>query len=442
MRLKNISPDVKSIIQIGMVLIGIFYSAILLASPVFNITTPNKSYVTSPGGVVYIPYTVTNNSGINMSSMSYYPAVPASIVQGPSTTCGSTLLKNASCSVLLTVAISKIGSLSINLGVCGNHGNICSTTDKNNFVQVSVSQNQIAYVANNDHVNAVVSICPVLANGSLGVCTPHSDPLFSSPGDIVINAAGTFAYVNNTNNFTNISIATCPVLSDGTLSACTSSLITTDSFYSGLRLNLANTILYYTQYDNNVVSACPINSNGSLGACNNLSDPTFQGLEGRVTFNHKGSIAYLTNFNNNSISICPVNSDGSFGACTAFFDPAISSPLGSDINITDTFLYIPNDGTSNLPPFDVAVCPINSDGSLNPCTSSTDVSFNFSDDQIINLFMQTSNGFGYIPNGGGTSPLASVSVCPFQSNGSLGICVLNTDVSFNNPDGIWISTIR
>jgi hypothetical protein len=140
--------------------------------------------------------------------------------------------------------------------------------------------------------------------------------------------------------------------------------------------------------------------------------------------------AYVTNLANNTVSICPVNSDGSLGTCTTSTgNGTFSFPEGMSINPARTFAYVVNNNTST-----VSICPVNSDGSLGTCTTSTgNGTFNGPNAVIVN----PAGTFVYVPNFNDNT----VSICPVNSDGSLGTCTISTGSgTFNSPDGISLNS--
>lgn len=212
-----------------------------------------------------------------------------------------------------------------------------------------------AYVANGTSPNAAlggnnVSICSLntLDGSFINNCSTFSDASFNRPAGIVLNKAGTLAYITNLHavgNTGNIyTVSKCSVnITDGSLSSCVAMADPTFFGPSGITLNNKGTWAYVTNYavtNGITVSFCPINANrgGIFKSCTALSDATFRGPIGiqlytaQTTPTNKPAqpYAYITNYTTNQVSVCPINPDGSFGACTAS-DSSISLNNPTDI---------------------------------------------------------------------------------------------------------------
>ncbi len=139
--------------------------------------------------------------------------------------------------------------------------------------------------------------------------------------------------------------------------------------------------------------------------------------------------AYVTNLSDNTVSICPVNSDGSLGACTTSTgNGTFSYPEGMTINPARTFAYVVNNNTSTI-----SICPVNSDGSLGTCTTSTG-NGTFSLPNGISL--NSSGTFAYV----GNASTSTISICPVNSDGSLGTCTTSSgNGTFNGPNAVVIN---
>ena len=140
--------------------------------------------------------------------------------------------------------------------------------------------------------------------------------------------------------------------------------------------------------------------------------------------------AYITNSGNSTVSICPVNSNGSLGTCTTSSgNGTFSFPEGMTINPARTFAYVVNNNTSTI-----SICPINSDGSLGTCTTSTG-NGTFSLPNGISL--NSSGTIAYVAN----NTTNTISICPVNSNGSLGTCTTSSgNGTLNGPNAIIVNS--
>lgn len=404
---------------------------------------PLPRFIT-PGGTAVASYTVTNNTGAqrNNNHVTYLPP-NVSVINSAGCTSNFNLAPRgqpgSSCTLYLTVsgAVSAVNpDPHQHLFVCFPGNMTCAGTSFPLNVIPSTNLQQMAYVANATTGANTISICPVIQGRSIGGCTAQSDPTFNRPMDVILNNTATLAYVANAGNNT---ISVCPVNPLGALQPC-QAVAAPVSLFPGLTLNAANTFIYFTQWTTFSVAVCPVNSNGSLGTCVQQS-PVIGGPDGRIAFNTAVNLAYIPD-NNGVVDICTVNPNGGLGSCASYSDPVFTSgsggPLGIAIDPTNTYLYV------SAYPNIVAICPINPNGTLRPCSSSTgNGTFNFNDDNAINLSIQNINGasYAYIPNGGSTAPAANVSICPIQPGGSFGVCSVFTSTTFDTPDGMSIATL-
>lgn len=203
-------------------------------------------------------------------------------------------------------------------------------------------------------------------------------------------------------------------------------------------LEIRQAYAYISNFNNNTVSICPIESDGSFGTCN-VSDgeETFAGPSG-LSVSADG-FAYVANFSDpddGSVSICAVNpEDGSLGDCNLSIggtDPTLSFliPTGVALGQAETFLYASNFGDDTI-----AVCPVNDDGSLGPCTASDG-------NETLSLpqALVVNGDFLYVANIPHTDGFPSgISICPLESDGSLGTCTTtNSDGNgtISNPVGV------
>src|SRR3990167_2484566 len=218
----------KIIFQLGAATVGLAVSSVSFAASIFTITPASTAVSVYTDSAVHITYTVTNNSGIDMSAMSYVASTASILSAG--TTCERTLAKNASCTVVTSyTAPSTPGSLTLSLGVCGQNGNLCNRSPNVNVTVTSppptpVVLFQKAYFAIGGDFSTPNSVykCSVGNTGTLSSCqrfTDSSSFIFYSQ-DIIVNSATTFAYVLNQGDSR---IAVCHVSSTtGALSNCTS----------------------------------------------------------------------------------------------------------------------------------------------------------------------------------------------------------------------------
>jgi YVTN family beta-propeller protein len=109
------------------------------ATPGFLITTTDNPINVTAGGTATITYTVQNTSGVDIPQIKYFPPALTTITGG---TCGNSLAKNASCTIVLLLTIPAavpVGQLQLgSLDVCGFGGRICGVPYFNQRVTVNV----------------------------------------------------------------------------------------------------------------------------------------------------------------------------------------------------------------------------------------------------------------------------------------------------------------
>lgn len=414
------------------ILVTVFFCDISLAKP-----TGLLFKVTSHGQVIYVNTVVPDhtypNAGIKINTLGY------SLMKA-GTEC--TPSDNGFC------LFSTSDKISTPITISGSPGDVdiilCLNGPKSLSCQhytISISTPSVLphfiYVTNGD---STVSICPLNADGSLGTCSvstgngTFSFGGFGSGAGITLNAARTLAYVVNTING---SISICPINPDGTFGTCTVFNDPTFNYPTGsIGLNVRNNLAYIANALGNSVSICPVNPDGSLSACT-ISDGngTFSGLPTQVLLNSATTFAYVANENNNTIAGCPVNNDGSFGTCTLYDgNGTFTRPQGFDFDASEAYLYVGNLSFSSTMST-IAICPVNSDGSLGICTSTTGTpNFNFDYNVVICPAMSSPSHIGYIPNNGTNF----VYLCPIDAaTGALGSCTTSSgNGTFNSPSAV------
>ncbi len=174
-----------------------------------------------------------------------------------------------------------------------------------------------------------------------------------------------------------------------------------------------------------------------------------------ITPSGLSAIAYVTNFPNGcidpygcanySVSICPVSQDGSsFGTCSTSLaldntsTSTLNEPFAIAINPAQTKVYIANSvpltGSNACPSseYSIAICPINSDGSLGVCTSACDSTFNL----LTGVAFSPDGNTLYASNYQGGSFSGSVSICSVNEDGSLQPCSTSNGPGTTGESGI------
>jgi hypothetical protein len=305
-------------------------------------TIPNDS-TTTVG-----PYVLTNvgSSPVTLGSVTLTlqsdDTAGGGVVFNGLTTCYDTELLNPSdtCDIYLDLEPNSAGLLDWDLSA------IPQSTQRPLVLGVSstVTGNYVGiYVTNNGASNSV-SQCTVDNHGVPVYCTPVN--IFygyenSAPqqfgyfyGSIVINPAGTHAYLSNTDEGNGTSVSICPIIDLTTFGSGMNPCIQTDGFGGpmGLEINDAGTLLYVANSTDandpgstgGGVSYCSIDSNGFLFDCNYVD--AGEAVEG-IAVNSTYAFGSLTN--SNQIIIYSVDSEtGALSLPTFFSDISLDQPVG------------------------------------------------------------------------------------------------------------------
>ncbi len=386
--------------------------------------------VIAKGQKITAYYTVQNNT-LAARANNYVKYLPQNVVQITSEatypdTCGSLFSlagkgqPGSSCTLQLSIT-GPVNSADPDphhhLFVCFPGGVTCAGTQSPLNVTVTASVLQTAYVTNFN--SGMISRCPVLANGSFGVCTAAITAL-GQPAGISINKDKPYVYIAQPNYGI---VLYCHINNDGTLNNCGVTPGASPFFApGGIVVNPENTMVYVTAQSSMQVFYCPIANDGSLTGCNTTG---MFNMPLGIAFNANGTYAYIAESEGSAVSSCPVNGNGSLGNCISNMAPEITLPYAVAINPTNTIAYVVNADNS------VAYCTINSNnGSFNGC-NLTGNGFNFP--TAINL--NAEGTYAFITNFNNNT----VSSCPINSNGSFGNCAI-TGNDFFTPNGIALRT--
>ncbi len=112
------------------------------AMPILGITTTHKSLSTPLRSTTHTTYIITNNSGMALSQLHFYPPTMTQI-DPVGTNCNTTLAPNSLCMVRLIIEpIAIPGSMRLNpLTLCAFNGNLCSTAAQDQQIQLTVGGN-------------------------------------------------------------------------------------------------------------------------------------------------------------------------------------------------------------------------------------------------------------------------------------------------------------
>lgn len=410
----------KLFTKVGTVLgLGLFFlTTVAFSAPLFSVDS-NGNYLT-----VTTTSTKTLNVGIKSTGFSFSNCT----LDTASGYCRFTLNNTQSQNLLLAgPATQPVLSL-------------CTFSNRNaiNTCQTVNLAERFAYVVN--YTGFSVSLCPIdSSTGALGTCTMTlPDPTFLAPMGIALNPKGTFAYVTTRpyNAGGPNSTSVCPINSDGSYGQCSLST----AYFKGpwfLTLNAQGTKAYvangFTSPPINTISTCSIDTtDGTIASCTSFSDPTFN-VPVAIKLNSAGTLAYVTNTgvggNGVNVSLCPVNTaDGSLRPCVSMTDPTFQGPAGITLNSKGTIAYVANYQVQNGAT--VSLCPINTrnGGIFKPCTALNSPVFS----GPIGITLNKAGTFAYITE----NKSNQVSVCPINADGTFGTCKNSETGPLNQPGGI------
>jgi 6-phosphogluconolactonase (cycloisomerase 2 family) len=403
------------------------------ASPVWTFTALSDTSV-SPGN--FVQYQVTNQSPKNHTLT--LRSLPTGVQQVTSTGyCASPFsLTSASpsCTLLLYISsIAEAGSYQVPT-VCEENASgdpnpsQCYRPSPSDRLTVTTQSNP-QYAYIANRGNATVTVCPVENDGTFGSCQASSgNGTFDGPTAITTNTLGTVLYV--VNNF-NSTVSVCPISSEGVIGTCTaSSAGGTLSAPNTIAIEPAGNYLYVSNAGTGNLTICQLDYAGAIGTC---QSEIYEGNSG-ATFNQLGSLIYYIAGDRTYVEYCSLNADGTYNepCSSSTASGTLVNALGISFNNSYQFLYfaVTNDST-------LSVCPINSDGSLGTCfIDNGGGTFDFPVGGKTGPFMTSSTGFGYIPNG----LTNTISICTIQDDGSLDSCGTdNADNTLNNPRSIVIT---
>jgi DNA-binding beta-propeller fold protein YncE len=236
----------------------------------------------------------------------------------------------------------------------------------------------MAYVIN--YVGNAISVCPINPDKTFGACIQEVAFNFSYGGSAITPDGQTLFVTNYGNN----TVEACPIHADGTLGSCGDS----QAMYAfnkplSIIINKAGTKAYVSNSQNttNEVTVCDV-TGATLTNCLN-SGGSFAVPVG-LAFSADESHVYVTNtlyhypYNTPSISYCAVTDVQGHLNCIDSgwqWQNHDSQPWGIILAADGKNAYVSNDGSC---PMDntVEICPLNQTGSLAGCADSGLTGFN------------------------------------------------------------------
>ncbi len=308
-------------------------------------------------------------SGASCQLMYTIPAAPPTPISGNITVTGDSA-GNSPISLEVEIARRRLfvtnvsNSKVIVCDVDGTTGalNGCTDTNADNLGQpFSIVLNNAgtrAYIA--DARDNVIILCNVSPSGIFSGCGDAGGSLIDQPLSIALRANESQLFIVNEIGNT---VVNCAVnAANGMLDSCT--LIPNVSFNdpTSLILDTTNNYAYITEYAAGQVQNCEVELNGNLSNCTSSNATTLNQPYG-IVFNSDETRAYIANNGNNTVTLCDVSNTRQFSSCVVTLDKDLNFPRGIVLN--STHAYIANRGNTNI-----VVCNISSSGSLTKCNST------------------------------------------------------------------------
>lgn len=269
------------------------------------------------------------------------------------------------------------------------------------------------YVSNLN--TTTVSLCPLLANGSIAECT-NAGKGFNAPSGLGLSQNRKILYV--TNQGTN-EIDACTInYNDGSLQNCAA---TGNGFNvpSAIVISPNSQFAYVTDENSNSVSRCQHDRiNDTLSGCEQIMDGLFAPSD--INWGNSGHI-YIANSGNNTVLLCTASSVKGLVKCQVTGSD-FSAPQSVTIDKTGKFAYVTNQ-TSNS----ISLCQVDQiSGELSGC-AATGTGFNAPSD-----FTFSQNGdMAFI------SKADSIMRCNVAIDGNLANCQ-QFNGNFNHSTGIRV----
>ena len=270
---------------------------------------------------------------------------------------------NAAANLVAQFSIAADGSLSAKSPAT-------VTADRPQGVAVTPDGKTAFFTMNNmSAANGSVSQLDIAANGTLSLKTPASiGSGGAQPTTMVVNAAGTRAYVANGTPST---IAQFSIGPTGLLSALSPATVPAGASQTqGITLSPDGRFLYATGRGSNTIAWLPVSPiDGTLGAALG-SIPTGGGQPNRLTLTPDGKHAYVANqraSDGNTITQFAVAADGSLSTLTPATIPSSGmTPKYVAISSDGKSAYVANQGSNDIGQYAIA-----SDGTLSPKSPAT-----------------------------------------------------------------------
>ncbi len=387
---------------------------------------------TSTGTPYTLTFTFTNQSS-GAASGSF--VIPSSNFVVSSNTCGtssatSSLAGGSSCQVSGLFTPSTVGAHTVTMTYRYNQGSDVELNTSTTARQGPL----ITYVPNADNTsNGTITLCQsdTTFSNALSQCqafqSDNSQAPFFTPVSLILNSAGTLAYISN---FNGLNILRCDVNgSNGQLSGCVNTGATGTGFQPGViiepyatQLSLDGTMAYIVSNGDATIYKCDVQLNGDLSNCTNASPGTTLNDPVDLVFNSPHTQAYITRRSAGSILKCDVGSDGMLTNC-ATTATGISAPFQITFNSTDSIAYI---GRAVFDVSGIFKCAVDSQGNFSQCASAGATSIFIP----LGVSVNTAGNILYIAD----TPANAITQCDItDSSGTLANCRQASATSITQP---------
>lgn len=274
--------------------------------------------------------------------------------------------------------------------------------------------NNLAYIANGD--SGIVDTCQIMANGDFNNCVANTASSNTLNGFAI---AAYFAYtLDSIGNLVQCNLA------NGKISGCgIVNVSIANSTYGIFNPIIANNHLYFfsaasyiyimasgKQTSPTLLDDCSLNADGSINSCSSINLMN----EGAASFTTENSIAFAGNYayaqenSAGSVMICPIVSGDVSPNCTVTNTNIVQTYMA----INGNYAYIGSNGINDQ---GVYYCPV-SNGSFGACSTTANGYNEYVDS--ISFF----GNFAYVVGHVTGSSKSDISICPINSDGSLGTC--------------------
>ena len=358
---------------------------------------------------------------------------PTTVTQNTtSPNCGNpiNLAANASCHLQLDIT----GAVSSNFAICKGSSCTTATTPLNVSAIPAPSGPTGAYVSNQiSTLNDSVTYCTLSPDTNfIDSCQIANGDLDIPLAGVAVNNEKTMAFLTTYQGGSSVyqcSVDNVTGLFDGTCTA-TPIMVNTGPGYTsqyGIPVfNATGSLLYLLDSDASRVLACSISGNTIQTPCVDTGATNIADSGVQLVLNSSNTLAYIASYQD-YITRCQVTNNGqTFSSCTQLgADNSITFEEITGVALTNdnAYLYLMDNDQGNV----YRCSTIVSGGNLTNCSTIAQYQYGWS------LTLNPANSTMYVA---GTN-FFGVKSCPVNSDGSLGVCSTSTGGGFfNQPSSV------